>query len=177
MSWFSKKTTELPEAIQTVLSDISGCVDAAAKLPVASWKSWLMNWLNSKKQDAPPVEEKTVVSVSASEEKKNDLLVVMLSHSSFLKCTDYNLKVTISLPVSVKKGPAAAADASDAVADVPAVASPEDVNLVVAVSDVQPEVTNQEIYNSIEAEQPALPEQSKQSIPESETHVPVVAAE
>jgi hypothetical protein len=156
LSWFSKKAAaaledlsgvvpvDLSGALAMAVSDLSGAV-------VGKW--WPPLWLFGKKP-AASVLSPPVVSVPAGDEKKSDLVILSVAHSSFWTCTDYNLKITVSLPESLKGATVAAVPAVPAVA----AAAP-------APSEVVSQITNQEIYDAIEAVRSNPESEKTESVP------------
>ena len=190
LSWFSKKAAaalrdlsgvvpvDLSGALAMAVSDLSG---AAGTVEAIVGKWWPPVWLFGKKP-ATPVLSPPVVSVPAAEEKKSDLIILSVAHSSIWMCTDYNLKITVSLPESLKAAatvvaahadvpasvPASVAEAvpevvaviDAAVAAVAAVAAAPDAAVAPAPSEAVSQITNQEIYDAIESV-PSNPESEK----------------
>ena len=190
LSWFSKKAAaalrdlsgvvpvDVSGALAMAVSDLSG---AAGTVEAIVGKWWPPVWLFGKKP-ATSVLSPPVVSVPAAEEKKSDLLILSVAHSSIWMCTDYNLKITVSLPESLKgvatvaaavpDVPAVVAAVADAAADaaadaVPAAADAADAPaaaVVDAPSEAVSQITNQEIYDAIESGRPNPESEKTESV-------------
>jgi len=141
-SWFSKLFPFLEKKAASLV-DLSGTVALAEDLSgaVVSAKSWFSRFLSP----VPSVPASPPVLKVA----KNDLVVVTVSLPSVWRCSQYDLKVAVSLPELVK----------------PAAPVPESVNPAAPVPE---SVNNLQIYDSIEKVRPPTPPPSTQTSPESE---------
>jgi hypothetical protein len=143
-SWFSKmfpflakKVASLPE-LSVPVTDLSGSV--------ASAKSWFSKLFSASEVPAP-------APASVLKIAKNDLVVVTVSLPSVWSCSQYDLKVAVSLPELVKPAKA------DAEVSVP---------VPVSVPVIPEPVNDSQIYDSIEKVPPPTPPSSTHTSPESE---------
>jgi hypothetical protein len=161
-------------------ADLSGAVVSAEKA-VTGWLSKIFPFLTKKISSLPGMSAMDLSGTVASAEQalenvtkgcfsklwpvpapapvlkiaKNDLVVVTVSLPSVWMCSQYDLKVAVSLPEFVK--PVCIPVVPEPVVPEPVVAVPEPVA-----------ADNLQIYDSIEKVQPPTPPPSKQTSPESE---------